>query len=72
MKASRKLEPAVLDGIAARLAETAGIEPSMLDARRVEWIVERRPGAFISSTERNISRSLAGNANEWPSSLTSS
>jgi chemotaxis protein methyltransferase WspC len=42
MKAPRKLEPAVLQGIAARLAETAGIDPSMLDARRIEWTVERR------------------------------
>jgi chemotaxis protein methyltransferase WspC len=42
MKAPRKLEPAVLQAIAARLAESAGIEPSMLEARRVEWTVERR------------------------------
>jgi chemotaxis protein methyltransferase WspC len=42
MKKPRELEAAVLKGIAARLAETVGIEPSMLDARRIEWTVERR------------------------------
>lgn len=64
MKASRKLEPAVLDGIAARLAETAGIEPSMLDARRVEWIVERRSRRLHLVNGAEYLALLAGGANE--------
>lgn len=41
-RASHKLEPAVLRGVARRLADAAGMEPSSLEASRLEWVVERR------------------------------
>lgn len=42
MRASYKLEPDVFQDIARRLANAAGMEPSSLDAGRMEWVVQRR------------------------------
>lgn len=42
MKTPGKLDPVIHRALAERLADTVGIEPSSLDAHRVEWIVERR------------------------------
>lgn len=64
MKAPRKLEPAVLHGIAACLAETAGIDPSMLDARRVEWTVERRSRRLHLVNGAEYLALLSGSADE--------
>jgi chemotaxis protein methyltransferase WspC len=64
MKAPRKLKAAVLQGIAARLTESAGIDPSMLDERRVEWTVERRSRRLHLVNGEDYLALLAGNADE--------
>lgn len=64
MKSPQKLDAAILHEIAARVAETAGIEPSTLDARRVEWTVGRRVRHLHLADASAYLAHLSSSANE--------